>query len=137
MQSPSLCAGAYFCGLIFSGLCSAESPASDPTSFTLTPITFPDLPPRSRALQLTPSASLALELTLSNSGEDAYWVQLSLGFPWGLSFRKVEMLKVREKAEPTWFPCESLQLLPSLETQQPGMGSRGMQRSSATFGFAA
>lgn len=30
-------------------------------------------------------------------GEDAYWVQLSLSFPQGLSFRKVEMLKVSEK----------------------------------------
>lgn len=39
-----------------------------------------------------------MELTLNNSGEDAYWVQLSLSFPWGLSFRKVEMLKVSEKA---------------------------------------
>ncbi|XP_060222797.1 integrin alpha-L isoform X2 [Meriones unguiculatus] len=44
-------------------------------------------------LQLTPSASLAVEWTLRNSGEDAYWVQLSLLFPWGLSFRKVEVLK--------------------------------------------
>ncbi|XP_066131840.1 integrin alpha-L isoform X1 [Saccopteryx bilineata] len=45
------------------------------------------------ALRLTPSASLSVNLTLKNLGEDAYWVQLSLGFPWGLSFRKVEMLK--------------------------------------------
>ncbi|KAH0514990.1 Integrin alpha-L [Microtus ochrogaster] len=50
-------------------------------------------PPSSRVLQLTSSASLAVEWTLSNSGEDAYWVQLSLGFPLGLSFRKVEMLE--------------------------------------------
>ncbi|KAK2509595.1 hypothetical protein MC885_001386, partial [Smutsia gigantea] len=50
-------------------------------------------PVRSTALHLTPSASLSMELTLSNLGEDAYWVHLQLGFPWGLSFRKVEMLK--------------------------------------------
>ncbi|XP_050021907.1 integrin alpha-L [Alexandromys fortis] len=50
-------------------------------------------PPSSRVLQLTSSASLAVEWTLSNSGEDAYWVQLSLVFPPGLSFRKVEMLE--------------------------------------------
>lgn len=49
--------------------------------------------PSSRVLQLTSSASLAVEWTLSNSGEDAYWVQLSLDFPPGLSFRKVEMLE--------------------------------------------
>uniref|UniRef100_A0A8C2MJQ1 Integrin alpha L n=1 Tax=Cricetulus griseus TaxID=10029 RepID=A0A8C2MJQ1_CRIGR len=48
---------------------------------------------RSRVLRLTSSASLAVEWTLSNSGEDAYWVQLDLSFPPGLSFRKVEMLK--------------------------------------------
>ncbi|KAM8777560.1 integrin alpha-L [Rhynchonycteris naso] len=45
------------------------------------------------ALRLTPSASLSVNLTLKNLGEDAYWVQLRLDFPWGLSFRKVEMLK--------------------------------------------
>ncbi|CAO2583387.1 Integrin alpha-L [Lemmus lemmus] len=50
-------------------------------------------PPRSGVLHLTSSASLAVEWTLSNSGEDAYWVQLSLAFPLGLSFRKVEMLE--------------------------------------------
>ncbi|XP_003795918.1 integrin alpha-L isoform X1 [Otolemur garnettii] len=50
-------------------------------------------PARSRALRLTPSASLSVELTLSNLAEDAYWVQLDLVFPEGLSFRKVEMLK--------------------------------------------
>ncbi|XP_032099091.1 integrin alpha-L isoform X1 [Sapajus apella] len=48
---------------------------------------------RSRALRLTPFASLSVELSLSNLGEDAYWVQLDLHFPQGLSFRKVEMLK--------------------------------------------
>ncbi|XP_008055949.1 integrin alpha-L [Carlito syrichta] len=50
-------------------------------------------PARSTVLRLTSSASLSVELTLRNSGEDAYWVQLSLSFPRGLSFRKVEMLK--------------------------------------------
>lgn len=39
-----------------------------------------------------------MELTLNNLGEDAYWVQLSLSLPRGLSFRKVETLKVSEKA---------------------------------------
>lgn len=76
----------------------------DPASFTLTPMTFP-VSRRSRVLRLTPSASLAVELTLSNKGEDAYWVQLSLGFPRGLSFRKVEMLKVSEEAGPAGFPA--------------------------------
>uniref|UniRef100_A0A2K6G9Q9 Integrin subunit alpha L n=1 Tax=Propithecus coquereli TaxID=379532 RepID=A0A2K6G9Q9_PROCO len=50
-------------------------------------------PARSRALRLTPSASLSVELALSNLAEDAYWVQLSMTFPRGLSFRKVEVLK--------------------------------------------
>ncbi|XP_045364266.2 integrin alpha-L isoform X2 [Camelus bactrianus] len=50
-------------------------------------------PARSRVLRLIPSASLSVRLTLSNLGEDAYWVQFSLSFPWGLSFRKVETLK--------------------------------------------
>ncbi|XP_064218733.1 integrin alpha-L isoform X2 [Aotus nancymaae] len=50
-------------------------------------------PARSRALRLTAFASLSVELSLSNLGEDAYWVQLDLYFPQGLSFRKVEMLK--------------------------------------------
>uniref|UniRef100_A0A8C9I410 Integrin subunit alpha L n=1 Tax=Piliocolobus tephrosceles TaxID=591936 RepID=A0A8C9I410_9PRIM len=50
-------------------------------------------PARSRALRLTAFASLSVELSLSNLGEDAYWVQLDLHFPRGLSFRKVEMLK--------------------------------------------
>ncbi|XP_059122541.1 integrin alpha-L isoform X1 [Peromyscus eremicus] len=50
-------------------------------------------PASSGVLHLTSSASLAVNWTLSNSGEDAYWVQLGLGFPRGLSFRKVEMLK--------------------------------------------
>uniref|UniRef100_A0A2K5S058 Integrin subunit alpha L n=1 Tax=Cebus imitator TaxID=2715852 RepID=A0A2K5S058_CEBIM len=48
---------------------------------------------RSRALRLTAFASLSVELSLSNLGEDAYWVQLDLHLPQGLSFRKVEMLK--------------------------------------------
>ncbi|XP_013360308.1 PREDICTED: integrin alpha-L [Chinchilla lanigera] len=50
-------------------------------------------PARPGALRLTPSSSLVVEWTLSNSGEDAYWVHLGLAFPQGLSFRKVEMLK--------------------------------------------
>ncbi|KAL6046403.1 hypothetical protein STEG23_021364, partial [Scotinomys teguina] len=50
-------------------------------------------PASSEVLRLTSSASLAVNWTLSNSGEDAYWVQLGLGFPLGLSFRKVQMLK--------------------------------------------
>ncbi|XP_024209190.2 integrin alpha-L isoform X5 [Pan troglodytes] len=50
-------------------------------------------PARSRALRLTAFASLSVELSLSNLEEDAYWVQLDLHFPPGLSFRKVEMLK--------------------------------------------
>uniref|UniRef100_A0A2I2YAL8 Integrin subunit alpha L n=1 Tax=Gorilla gorilla gorilla TaxID=9595 RepID=A0A2I2YAL8_GORGO len=50
-------------------------------------------PARSRALRLTAFASLSVELSLSNLEEDAYWVQLDLHFPRGLSFRKVEMLK--------------------------------------------
>ncbi|XP_006896670.1 PREDICTED: integrin alpha-L [Elephantulus edwardii] len=48
---------------------------------------------RSKVLKLTPSASLSLDLTLSNRGEDAYWVHLGLSVPQGLSFRKVEALK--------------------------------------------
>ncbi|XP_042522758.1 integrin alpha-L [Dipodomys spectabilis] len=51
------------------------------------------LPARSIFLPLTPSASLAVEWLLSNQGEDAYWVQLVLEFPSGLSFRKAEALK--------------------------------------------
>nr|XP_019572811.1 PREDICTED: integrin alpha-L isoform X3 [Rhinolophus sinicus] len=51
-------------------------------------------PARSKVLHLIPSASLSVDLTLKNLGEDAYWVQLSLSFPRGLSFRKVEMLQV-------------------------------------------
>ncbi|XP_069342134.1 integrin alpha-L isoform X2 [Eulemur rufifrons] len=50
-------------------------------------------PVRPKALRLTPSASLSVELALSNLVEDAYWVQLGLTFPRGLSFRKVEVLK--------------------------------------------
>ncbi|XP_015346785.1 integrin alpha-L isoform X1 [Marmota marmota marmota] len=48
---------------------------------------------RPTALRLTPSASLTVGWTLNNSGEDAYWVQLNLSFPRGLSFRKVKVLK--------------------------------------------
>lgn len=71
-------------------------------------------PARSTALRLTPSASLALELTLSNSGEDAYWVRLSLGFPCGLSFRKVEMLKPHSQLP---LSCEELPEEPQLLTR--------------------
>ncbi|KAL4673805.1 hypothetical protein H8959_017739, partial [Pygathrix nigripes] len=70
-------------------------------------------PARSRALRLTAFASLSVELSLSNLGEDAYWVQLDLHFPRELSFRKVEMLK-----EPP-VPCryEDLERLP--DTAEP------------------
>ncbi|CAK7302930.1 Integrin alpha-L [Vulpes lagopus] len=50
-------------------------------------------PAGSRVLRLIPSASLSVELILSNLREDAYSVHLNLSFPQGLSFRKVEMLK--------------------------------------------
>uniref|UniRef100_A0A2K6E014 Integrin subunit alpha L n=1 Tax=Macaca nemestrina TaxID=9545 RepID=A0A2K6E014_MACNE len=62
-------------------------------------------PARSRALRLTAFASLAVELSLSNLGEDAYWVQLDLHFPRGLSFRKVEMLKPHSQVPVS---CEEL-----------------------------
>lgn len=39
---------------------------------------------------------------LKNLKEDAYWVHLNLSFPQGLSFRKVEVLKVSAKAGPAW-----------------------------------
>lgn len=48
---------------------------------------------RSTVLRLTPSASLSVVLRLKNIKEDAYWVQLGLRYPRGLSFRKVEVLK--------------------------------------------
>ncbi|XP_045428399.1 integrin alpha-L isoform X4 [Pipistrellus kuhlii] len=73
-------------------------------------------PERSKALRLTPSASLAVELTLSNSGEDSYWVQLRLAFPWGLSFRKVEVLKPHSQ-----LPL-SCQELPEEEPRLPTRG---------------
>ncbi|XP_057606762.1 integrin alpha-L isoform X2 [Hippopotamus amphibius kiboko] len=60
----------------------------------------------SKVLRLTPSASLAVGLTLSNLKEDAYWVQLILSFPRGLSFRKVEMLKPHSHIPVS---CEELQ----------------------------
>lgn len=62
-------------------------------------------PSRSRVLHLTPSASLSVVLTLSNMGEDAYWVQLSLRSPRGLSFRKVEVFKPHSQ---TPVSCEEL-----------------------------
>ncbi|KAI4531782.1 hypothetical protein MG293_018296 [Ovis ammon polii] len=54
-------------------------------------LAFSDM--RSKILHLTPSASLSVRLTLRNTAEDAYWVQVTLTFPQGLSFRKVEALK--------------------------------------------
>ncbi|XP_028631041.1 integrin alpha-L isoform X3 [Grammomys surdaster] len=62
-------------------------------------------PARSRVLRLMSSASLAVEWTLRNSGEDAYWVRLDLDFPWGLSFRKVEMLQPHSRVPVS---CEEL-----------------------------
>ncbi|XP_076997352.1 integrin alpha-L isoform X2 [Tamandua tetradactyla] len=72
--------------------------------------------PRSQVLRLTPSASLSVELTLKNWGEDAYWVRLNLSFPQGLSFRKVEMLKpnnqvpvsCEELPKESWLPAKTL-----------------------------
>ncbi|KAM9097008.1 integrin alpha-L isoform X1 [Sarcophilus harrisii] len=49
----------------------------------------------SSELQLAPSSSLSVVLELSNVGEDAYRVHLSLTLPQGLSFRKVSMLQSR------------------------------------------
>ncbi|ERE78654.1 integrin alpha-L [Cricetulus griseus] len=69
---------------------------------------------RSRVLRLTSSASLAVEWTLSNSGEDAYWVQLDLSFPPGLSFRKVEMLKPHSRVPVS---CQELAYEPRLLTK--------------------
>ncbi|KFO36306.1 Integrin alpha-L [Fukomys damarensis] len=68
-------------------------------------------PASSRVLRLTPSSSLVVEWTLSNSGEDAYWVQLDLSFPQGLSFRKVEMLKPHSQMPVS---CEELPKEPEL-----------------------
>lgn len=62
-------------------------------------------PARSGPLRLMSSASLAVEWTLSNSGEDAYWVRLDLDFPRGLSFRKVEMLQPHSRMPVS---CEEL-----------------------------
>uniref|UniRef100_A0A8D2ITR4 Integrin subunit alpha L n=1 Tax=Urocitellus parryii TaxID=9999 RepID=A0A8D2ITR4_UROPR len=56
-------------------------------------------------LRLTPSASLTVGWTLNNSGEDAYWVQLNLSFPRGLSFRKVKVLKPHSQMPAS---CEEL-----------------------------
>ncbi|XP_054438653.1 integrin alpha-L isoform X2 [Pteronotus mesoamericanus] len=71
-------------------------------------------PVRSRGLLLTPPASLSVQLTLNNSGEDAYWVRLSLSFPWGLSFRKVEMLKPHSQIPVS---CEEVAEEPQLLTR--------------------
>ncbi|XP_004691741.1 PREDICTED: integrin alpha-L [Condylura cristata] len=60
---------------------------------------------RDRALRLTASASLSVGLTLSNLGEDAYWVKLHMSFPQGLSFRKVELFKPRRQIPVS---CEEL-----------------------------
>ncbi|KAM5227355.1 integrin alpha-L [Ctenodactylus gundi] len=69
---------------------------------------------RSTGLHLTPAASLSVEWTLSNSGEDAYWVQLNLSFPQELSFRKVEMLKPHSQMPVS---CEELPRDPELLTR--------------------
>ncbi|XP_058425614.1 integrin alpha-L isoform X2 [Diceros bicornis minor] len=69
---------------------------------------------RSRVLRLTPSASLSVELTLNNSGEDAYWVRLGLKYSGGLSFRKVEMLKPHSQIPVS---CEELPEEPNLLTR--------------------
>ncbi|XP_004479427.1 integrin alpha-L [Dasypus novemcinctus] len=71
-------------------------------------------PARSKVLRLTPSASLSVELTLRNQGEDAYWVQLGLSFPHGLSFRKVEMLKPNSHVPVS---CEELPEESALQTR--------------------
>uniref|UniRef100_A0A8C9PUI4 Integrin subunit alpha L n=1 Tax=Spermophilus dauricus TaxID=99837 RepID=A0A8C9PUI4_SPEDA len=60
---------------------------------------------RPTVLRLTPSASLTVGWTLNNSGEDAYWVQLNLSFPRGLSFRKVKVLKPHSQMPAS---CEEL-----------------------------
>ncbi|XP_045141518.1 integrin alpha-L [Echinops telfairi] len=70
-------------------------------------------PARSEGLRLTPSASLSVELTLRNRGEDAYWALLGLSFPRGLSFRKVEMLKPHSHVPVS---CEELPQAASLPT---------------------
>lgn len=98
------------------------------------PHNFPRSSPRSKALRLTPSASLAVELTLSNSGEDAYWVQLRLAFPWGLSFRKVEVLKVRGGRAPDPLPVPAASA--PLGTQQPGAGSHKHRSSGHNWGHS-
>uniref|UniRef100_A0A5F9DBB9 Integrin subunit alpha L n=1 Tax=Oryctolagus cuniculus TaxID=9986 RepID=A0A5F9DBB9_RABIT len=69
---------------------------------------------RSSVLRLTPSASLSVELTLRNPGEDAYWVQLDLRFPQGLSFRKVEALQPHSQIPVS---CEELPGEPELLTK--------------------
>uniref|UniRef100_A0A8C3X879 Integrin subunit alpha L n=1 Tax=Catagonus wagneri TaxID=51154 RepID=A0A8C3X879_9CETA len=71
-------------------------------------------PASSKVLRLTPSASLSVELTLQNSGEDAYWVHLSLSFPWGLSFRKVKVLKPHSQIPVS---CEELPEETGLESR--------------------
>ncbi|XP_055993653.1 integrin alpha-L [Sorex fumeus] len=59
----------------------------------------------STALRLTPSASFSVVLTLRNVREDAYWVRLDLRYPWGLSFRKVGVLKPHSQIPAS---CEEL-----------------------------
>lgn len=71
-------------------------------------------PARSGVLRLMSSASLAVEWTLRNSGEDAYWVRLDLDFPPGLSFRKVEMLQPHSQIPVS---CEELTEESSLPTK--------------------
>ncbi|XP_038619309.1 integrin alpha-L isoform X2 [Tachyglossus aculeatus] len=48
---------------------------------------------RPPALHLSPSSNLSVLLELTNSGEDAYRVQLHLALPVGLSFRKVSTVE--------------------------------------------
>ncbi|XP_029414937.1 integrin alpha-L isoform X2 [Nannospalax galili] len=71
-------------------------------------------PNRSVVLPLTSSASLTVEWMLSNSGEDAYWVQLGLSFPQGLSFRKVKVLKPHSQIP---LSCEELTEESRLQTK--------------------
>uniref|UniRef100_A0A8D1EBR9 VWFA domain-containing protein n=1 Tax=Sus scrofa TaxID=9823 RepID=A0A8D1EBR9_PIG len=71
-------------------------------------------PESSKVLRLTPSTSLAVRLTLQNVKEDAYWVHLSLSFPWGLSFRKVEVLKPHSQMPVS---CEELLEETSLQSR--------------------
>ena len=61
-----------------------------------------------------------MRLTLRNTAEDAYWVQVTLSFPQGLSFRKVEILKVSERAGPAHRPGARLVMQHLLPPGAPG-----------------